>query len=220
MADKKDIKFDIEITENISAVEVEKSHIGSVNIWITGSGAINGKEGRFRYILQYKDAKKYEEKIMPGVTANQAYIYGAIHAVKCINKSCKICIIVPTALGFEMALKGKGANVDLIHILYDEIVKRGCELIEVRFINGAQEIKTYIANNSGKNSLIEELQKKDIEKEDRKLQYKKAIYRECLEKVCRVLKKEGVMDEILEKINEIQPCSDKRKGSVCGKQEN
>lgn len=205
MINKTDIKYELELLENVSVTEIEKEHMDSINIWISGSGGNVTTNGYFQYIMQYKETKVYEEQMISGATANQTFIHGAIHAVRRINKPYRICIIVPTALGFEKAFSGKGINVDLICTLYDEIAKRDCELTEVRFINGADIIKKYIATNSGNSHAISKYKKKHDEKEERKNQYKMAIYNECLGKVFDVLKNEGVKDEILDKLKEIRP---------------
>lgn len=142
--------------------------------------------------------------MIPEVTANQAFIHGAIHAVISIKKPCRICIIVPTSLGFEKAFQGKGVNVSLIFTLYETISQKGCELTEARFINGADIIKKYIAMNSGNSSFAANMERKASEKVDRVKQYKMSIYRECLGKVCDILKDEGISEDIIYKVKEIK----------------
>lgn len=203
MVTKADIKYELEFLENMSATEIEKDYMDTINIWLSGSGGNTTTNGYFQYIIQYKNTKMYEKQMVAGATANQAFIHGAIHAVRRISKPGRICIIVPTALGFEKAFEGKGVNANLISSLYDEIVKKGCGLTEARFINGADIIKKYIAINSGKNDVVAEYNKKNTEKEDRKKQYKKMIYNECLNKVYRILIDEGIDEKIIDRIKQI-----------------
>lgn len=193
----------------MSVEDIQKLHIRDINIWITASGCSGGKEGQLRYILQYGNGTKFGEEMLSGATANQAYIQGAIHAVRRITGSFRICIIVPTALGFEKGFRGKGVNGELIGTLYEEIAKRGCTLTEVRYLNGADVIKKYIAQNADNTKYADELERKQNEKQNKKqnkkLQYEMKIYKECLVKVCRILEAEGIDNEILEKINKIKP---------------
>ena len=142
MVSQKDVEYEYEIQQNITANELREQYRDGVIVWLTASGgSFNGGNGCYRCALDYKGSVKYMEKELPQTTANQAMIKGAINAVDRITMSKRIFLISPTQLGFVGAFKGKGVNLQYLQDLLSLIKQKQCQLTEVHFINGVDEIK-------------------------------------------------------------------------------
>lgn len=201
-----EIGFDGETRENIGVEDIRKEYADGIIIWLSGSGTSpEGKPGAYRCALDYRGHVKYLEKKLPGVTANQAMIRGAIDALECINKPSRIFLVTPTALGFASGFKGKGPNAALIQQLCESISLKDCCLTEVQFINGADAIKRFVYSCQPSKAQMELLEKKQEEK--RQYQgnyYKEKYYEECLTKVVQVLTERGVEQEIIDEVKGIE----------------
>lgn len=198
-----DIYYENELQENISAEELRKQYNDGIIIWINGSGtAPNGKPGAYRCVLDYMGHVKYMEKQLPGATANQTMLTGAIEAIECVNKPLRIYLIVPTALGFASGFKGKGPNAVLIQQLCEVVKEKQCMLTEVQFINGGDTIKrfVYMCNPDKSKAELPEKQKKEGQN-----RYKEILYKECIAKVVQVLEAKGVAKELIEEVKNIRP---------------
>lgn len=129
-------------------------------------------------------------------------IHGAIDAIRCVNKSLRIYLISPVALGFANGFKGKGVNGKLIQQLCECIKEKKCLLTEVQFINGGNIIKNFVYScnpDKEKVALYNKVQ------EDKKKQYKEIIYRDCLMQVEQILRENGINDSIIKKVRGIKP---------------
>ena len=125
MITKRDIGFESETLENISVDDIRKQYEDGIIIWLHASGSSPYDEaGCFRCVLDYKGKVKYLYDELPGATANQAMIRGAIAAVNCINSPKRIYLVVPTQLGFVGAFKGKGVNCDLLTELLGIVLEK------------------------------------------------------------------------------------------------
>lgn len=198
-----EIGYECEIQENISLDDLREAYKDGIIIWLNGSGTSpDGKPGAYRCVLEYKGHTKFIEKQVPGATANQSMLMGAIEAVKCVNKPLRIFLISPTALGFASGFKGKGPNYSLVEQLCEDIKEKDCVLTEVQFINGSASIKKFVYSCNPNQSDVEQFQRKQEEKSNR---YKEIIYRECLLKVEDVLANHGIDKSIIEAIRGIRP---------------
>lgn len=201
-----EIGFENELQENISIEDIRKEYNDGIIIWLNGSGASQeGKMGAYRCVLDYKGHVKFIEKQLPEATANQSMITGAIDAVQCVNKSVRIYLITPTALGFATAFKGKGTNSVLIQQLYEIIKQKNCQLTEVQFINGGDAIKKFVFSCNPDKTQINLYEKQREKKQENRMKYKEMVYQECLEKVAQILRKNAVDTDLIEAIREIRP---------------
>lgn len=210
MISAEEIGYGSEIQENISVEAIREEYTDGIIIWLNGSGTSpDGKPGSYRCVLDYKGHVKFMQKQLPGATANQTMITGAIEAIQCVNKPLRVYLIAPTALGFVSGFKGKGPNGYLIQQLCECIKEKGCQLTEVQFINGGEAIKKFVFScNPDKTDLTAyEKGKADKQKEKKAYneRYKEIVYNECLSKVIQVLMKNGVDNSLIEVIREITP---------------
>ena len=205
-----EISFESEIQENICVEDIRKEYSEGIIIWLNGSGTSpDGKSGSYRCVLDYRGHVKFMERQLPGATANQTMIIGAIDAIQCINKPLRVYLISPAALGFVNGFKGKGPNGSLIQQLCECIKEKDCQLTEVQFINGGNEIKKFIYSCNPDKAKMSEYEKQQNEKQKSKEmyreKYKESIYNECLLKVIQVLTENGVDNSLIEMIREIRP---------------
>lgn len=128
-------------------------------------------------------------------------LMGAIEAVKCANKSLRIYLIDPTALGFVNGFKGKGPNGALIQELCEIVKDKNCFLTEVQYKNGGVSIKDFVYSCNPNKKAVGLYQKKQQEKAN---WYKEKIYRECLTQVEEILVRRGVDNNIIEEIKRIR----------------
>ena len=191
MVTKEEIKFESEIQENTFVEEIQKQHTDSVLVWIAASGCNDiAPNGEYNIIIQLNDYCKFFSGSIAGATANQTFIHAAIFAIKQLSKPNRVCVITPTALGFEGAFKGKGVNAKLLNELLEEIVKAQCTLTEIQYIGGSNKIKNFIEKNSdGKYNHY------DADKSNYAKTYK--------EKVIEVLEANNVDSDIIEMIKRI-----------------
>ena len=204
MISKDALNYEMEIQENTDIDSVRASYAGYIILWVTGSGrSTEDGDGYYRCLLQFNDYIKYIEGPAANATANQAMIAGACECIKRVTKPSKISIISATALGFENAFKGKGPNAALLQQLYEEMKNRGCSLTEVRFLNGADSIKSYVYSKSGDQRLIQSKQKEQERKKEYVSSYKQSIYDECIRKVVAILEKNHVSEDIVNQIRDI-----------------
>ncbi|MBE5869779.1 MAG: hypothetical protein E7294_00740 [Lachnospiraceae bacterium] len=194
MVTQEKIGYEIELQENISIDSLREQYQNGIIIWLTGSGpSPDRKSGCYRLVLDFAGHTKYMEKELPGKTANQTMILGAIDAVECVNKPFRLYIVSATALGFAGAFRGKGVNSSLLQELLFLIEQKACYLTEVQFYNGADLIKQFIRSCNPNKTTVK---KKD---------YKQLIYEECLGKVERLLVQENVSREVIDRIRNIKP---------------
>lgn len=204
MISKDALNYELELQENTDVDSVRASYAGYIILWVTGSGrSTEDGDGYYRCLLQFNDYTKYIEGPAPNATANQAIIYGAFECIKRVTKPSKVAIISATALGFENAFKGKGPNAALLQQLYEEMKSRGCSLTEVRFLNGADEIKSYMYQKSGDQRLIRSKQKEQDRRSGYVSSYKQTVYAECIRKVVAILEKNHVSEDIVNQIKDI-----------------
>lgn len=198
-----EIGYECEIQENVSVDDIRKAYEDGIIIWLNSSGTSpEGKAAAYRCVLDYKGHAKYLEKDLPEATANQAMIIGAIDAIMCVNRSLRLYLIAPVALGFVNGFKGKGVNGNLIQQLCECIKDKNCLLTEVQFINGGNAIKKFLYScnpDKAKVALNNKVQ------EDRKNRYKEMIYNECLLQVEKILARNGIGENIINDIREIKP---------------
>lgn len=201
-----EIGYECEIQENISIEDIRKEYAEGIIIWLNGSGSSpDGKSGSYRCVLDYRGHVKFMERQLPGATANQTMITGAIDAIQCVNKPLRVYLIAPTALGFVNGFKGKGPNGSLIQQLCESIKEKGCQLTEVQFVNGGDAIKKFVYLCNPDKSGLHAYEKQREEKQKAKKSYKEIVYNECLSKVIQVLAKNGVDNSLIEAIREIRP---------------
>ena len=195
MVSQKVVEYNYEMQQNISASELREQYKDGVIVWLNASGGFaNGGNGCYRCALDYKGSVKYMEKDLSGTTANQAMIKGAIDAISRITMSKRIFLISPTQLGFLGAFKGKGVNSQYLQDLLSLINQKQCQLTEVQFINGADEIKRLLRQYAPNKKVFDE--KKD---------YKLIIYEDCLKNVVRVLERNMVDQNVIEEIKNLKP---------------
>lgn len=204
MVSKDALNYELELQENTDIDSIRASFTGYIVLWVTGSGRSTEEgDGYYRCLLQFNDYTKYIEGTAANATANQAMIYGACECIKRVTKPSKVAIISATALGFENAFKGKGPNAVLLQQLYEEMKNRGCSLTEVRFLNGADKIKSYVYKKSGDQRLIQSKQKEQDRKNEYVSSYKQTVYAECIRKVIAILEKNRVSEDIIHQIKDI-----------------
>lgn len=200
------VGYEFEEQENISVKDLQKSYSGNVILWMTGSADSAGdKSGKFRYVLQFNEGKKYYEGDLKQTTANRAMILGAIDAIKKMNKPAHIYLVVATSLGFQSGFKGKGPNGDLIQKLLELIAEKKCTFTEVKYTNGANNIKRLVYSVSGDEGLIHKLEGEEHQNRTYQNKYKETIYEECLAKVRRILEVEKVDSKIIALVQDIKP---------------
>ena len=198
-----EIGYECEIQENISVEDIRKVYEDGIIIWLNSSGTSpEGKTAAYRCVLDYKGHAKYLEKELPGATANQAMIMGAIDATMCVNKSLRLYLVAPVALGFVYGFKGKGVNGNLIQQLCECIKNKNCLLTEVQFINGGNAIKKFVYSCNPDKTKVALFNKVQGDKKNR---YKEMIYNECLLQVEKVLARNGIEENIIKEIREIKP---------------
>lgn len=195
MISQNDIDFEFDVQENISTIELRKLYEDGIIIWLNSSGgSANGEPGCYRCALDYRGSAKYMEKELPGATANQAMIQGAIDAVTRITIAKRVFLIAPVKLGFAHAFKGKGVNCQYLQNLLSLIKQKQCQLTEVQFINGADEIKRLLRQYAPNKKVFDE--KKD---------YKQVIYEDCLKKVVCVLERNMVDQSVIDEVKNLKP---------------
>ena len=201
MITKRDIGFESEILENISVDDIRKQYEDGIIIWLHASGSSPYDEaGCFRCILDYKGKVKYLYDELPGATANQAMIRGAIAAVNCINSPKRIYLVAPTQLGFVGAFKGKGINCDLLTELLGIVLEKRCQITEVLYINAGTEIRRFIENTK-----LAAMSKEAISAKKEVKDYRQVIYEECINKVVGILESKGIHGDIISEIKELKP---------------
>ena len=199
-----EIGYEYEMQENTSIDRIRNGYRDGIILWIKGSGrSPEGKPGKYRCVLEYKGHTKYIEKELPDATANQAMLLGAADAMECVNKPSRIFLVTPTQLGFVSGFKGKGVNADLVQELGKIIKAKQCQLTEVHYYNGADEIKKFVYSCNPDKTALSHLEKKQEEKKQYINAYKAKIYEECLEKVVRVLTSYGVANSLLDEVRNI-----------------
>lgn len=195
MISQKDVEYDYEMQQNISANELREQYKDGIIVWLNASGGFgNGGNGYYRCALDYRGSIKYMEKDLSGTTSNQAMIKGAIDAVSKITLSKRIFLISPVQLGFIGAFKGKGVNSQYLQDLLNLIKQKQCQLTEVQFINGADEIKRLLRQYAPNKKVFDE--KKD---------YKQIICEDCLKKVVQVLERNKVDQGIINEVTSLKP---------------
>lgn len=118
----------------------------NVIILVNGSVNINSEEGTVKYVLQYREHKRYFEGSLKTRSVNRTMLWGISHAVKRINKKTDIVIVIPVALGFKKALRGKGPNAKIIMEIIETLEKLGCNLTVVHWYKGSKSIESYLIN--------------------------------------------------------------------------
>ncbi|MBR1853639.1 MAG: hypothetical protein IJ794_10960 [Lachnospiraceae bacterium] len=200
---EKEIGYDLEIQENMSIEELRKRYWEGIIIWLNASGTSpDGKPGEYRCAMDFHGKVKYLEKELPGATANQAMIHGAIDAVACIQKPVRVFICSPVALGYESAFKGKGVNSGLMQELFKLLLKKGCQVTEVQFIGGADLIKKFVLSCNPDHTKLDRAIQKEQQGRD---YYRAKIYGECMEKVVAVLRKNHIDEAIIREVMQIDP---------------
>ncbi len=198
MISSEDIGYEFEIEENTTIEAIRESHNDGICIWVSGSGPSPSENSRYRIVMEANGKAKYMEKECPGKTANQVMIEGAKDAVGHILRPIRIYLIIPTSLGFDKGFKRKGVNAEHVQELFAAIKEKGCLLTEVRYINGSNDIKKYVAENNPDKKAVHAL-------EEKQLWYKNHVYQECLGKVTEILKEYHIDDEVIRKVNTIHP---------------
>lgn len=199
---EREIGYDLEIQENTTVEELRKQYWEGIIIWLNASGTSpDGKSGSYRCVMDFHGNVKYLEKELAGATANQAMIQGAIDAVDCIQKPMRVFLCAPGALGFESAFRGKGVNSDLLQELFKLLLKKGCQVTEVRFIGGADLIRKFVLSCNPDHTKLDRVIQKEQQGRD---YYRAKIYDECMEKVVAVLRKNHIDEAVIREIMQIK----------------
>ena len=197
------IEFETELQENVSVEELKRQYRDGVIVWISGSGCTpEGKNGKYRAVLEYRGITKYLEREIADATANQVMISGITDAVRCLEKPVSVYVIAPTALGFASGSRGKGTNAGYFRELFELITAKNCKLTEVQFLNGSDAVKKYIFSVNPDKREQQTLEQKTMQKQRR---YKEMIYRECIAKVTAILRKHDTDPSLIREITELRP---------------
>lgn len=204
---KYEIGYQSERIENVTISDIVQRYANHIIIWISGSGpsTSSDRNSSYRCLMEYNGNKKFLEKSIPKVTANQIMLEGIIDAVKCINKPSKICVVCFSELGFKKGFNGKGINSERILKLYHAIKEKRCQLTICYSMQIKNEIKKYILEaNPDKEKREAFLKQQNDAKEERIRKYKQSIYNECLAEVEMILRDYNIADDVIEQIKAIK----------------
>ena len=185
-----DVNYTEEIVENLSAEDIREIYSDSLLLWVCGSGSGTGHPGGNYYcVLDYKGRTSFLEGEIAGVSTNVAMIEGFRQAVTVLKKPINIHLLTPCPLGFVTGFRGKGPNAGSLQAALEIVKEKKCTLT-ASVITG-DVIRKFVMEQGGKNQ------------EPKENRYKKAIYRECLEKVCQLLRKNGIDPMVIEQVRTI-----------------
>ena len=184
------VNYSEEIIENLSASDIREIYAESLLIWLYGSGSGSSyAPGRFYCVLDYKGNTRFMEGEINGASANAAMIEGFREAIISLKKPIHILLLTPCPLGFKTGFHGKGPNADRMQAALEKVKEKGCSL-SASVITG-NLIKQFVMKVGGK------------PKKSNENKYKKMIYAECLEIVCKLLQESGVEPSVIDKVRQI-----------------
>ena len=190
MITQSEVNYSEEIIENLSVSDIREIYAESLLIWTCGSGSGTGHPaGNYYCVLDYKGNTRFMEGEIYGASANAAMIDGFRKAVINLKKSVHILLLTPCPLGFNMGFHGKGPNAEKLQAALKEVKGKGCSLA-TSVITG-DLIKRFIMEQSGKSQ------------DSKGNRYKKMVYTECLDRVCRLLQENGVNPAVIQKVRQI-----------------
>lgn len=140
-------------------------------IWTTGSGASPSGNSHYKCGIELHGHLKVVTGDAGTYTANQVAILGVTECIGCINKPSQVYLVSAMALGLKKGLSGIGANKVLVQELLGKILKKGCQLTEVHYQNGAGSIKRYLREQAAPDGSI----KKTVTGEKKRTEEKKAL---------------------------------------------
>lgn len=190
MVTREDVNYAEEINENLSAEDIRNLYPESLLIWVCGSGCGAGRPfASYSCVLDYKGKTKHLDGEVHAASANAAMIEGFKAAVENVKIPVSILLLTPCPLGFSGGFRGKGPNSAGIQAAVELVKEKGCSLT-TSVVTG-EVVQKSVASQSGKTL------------EPRANKYKITIYRECIDKVCRLLLKHGVDQEIIDQVRPI-----------------
>lgn len=113
---------------------------------VSGSCNIQQRKGSFQTALIYNNqAMVYEGIVNDTSSANYCMLQGIRQTIsRMLYKNTKICVITATALGFNRAQKGKGANLDVVKDILETVAQNDNELEIIELKCGGDYIKKRI----------------------------------------------------------------------------
>lgn len=190
MITQTDVNYSEEIIENLSVSDIREIYADSLLMWLCGSGSGTGHPaGSYYCVLDYKGNTKFTEGEIYGASANAAMIEGFRQAVISLKKPVQIHLLTPCPLGFNTGFRGKGPNAGKLQEALEAVKEKGCSLT-TSVITG-DLIKQFVMEQGGKSQ------------EPKENKYKKMIYRECLDKVCKLLRENGTDPEVIQQVRMI-----------------
>lgn len=185
-----DIGYAEEIIENMPVEDIRDVYEDSLLLWLCGSGSGPSHSGGSYYcVMDYKGRTKFLEGEVYGASVNAALIAGFHQAMESLKKPVNILLLTPCPLGFHAGFRGKGPNAEKLQAALALIKEKGCTLTASVIPGGL--IKQFVMEQGGK------------PQEPKENKYKKIIYRECLEKVCRLLQENQVDPAVIQQVREI-----------------
>ena len=134
-----------EFDGNMVTINELKQHCqDGIILWITGSGRGPQKTASYKCGVEYHGHGKLVIGDAGQSTANQTMIKGAIECVKRIQKPYRLYLVSATTFGIVKGFSGKGPNTELVQELLNLVMKKECQLTEVRYLNAAETIKAYL----------------------------------------------------------------------------
>lgn len=183
--------------------EIEKKYYDNVIIWVSGSSPYGEDFSAYYVLLQYKEHKEFMYGRVKDATSNQAALIGIKQALEQMKKPMTICVVDTTLLGFKGAMRGKGINCEYALSVLDVLIEKNCKMIEVCWGKSYPKLKNYIMESD-----IENISKKEdcyTGLDEGKAYFKDRIYRECINKVEKILKSYNVDKKIIDEVLQIKP---------------
>lgn len=201
MITKDEINYDVELAENTSIDDLRQAYKDYVIIWLSASGKTeDNPDGSYRFIVEYNGTTRFGSDNLHDASQTKALVHGFRHALRLLIRRSHICVIAPTAFGIEDAFMGKGEDLSVFEDAFNLIKRHKSSLLEVRYLDGADEIDKYICDKGGDSSFKRKLELKEHKKNKAISEYKNKIYKECLAKVALEMEKNEISDEVIQNV--------------------
>lgn len=201
MITKDEINYDVELVENTSIDALRQAYKDYVIIWLSASGKTeDNPDGSYRFLVEVNGTTRFGSDNIHDASETKSLVHGFRHALRLLIRRSHICVIVPTAFGIEDAFMGKGDELSVFEDAFNLIKRHKSSLLEVRYLDGAEEIDKYICDKSGDSLFKRNLELKEHKKNKAISEYKTKIYKECLAKVALEMEKHEISDEVIENV--------------------
>ena len=201
MVIKGDLQYDKIYVDNADINALCTKYSDYVKIFVKGSSNPFTNEGKYLYVVNYKDHNITGEKTFETSSSNRASLEGIYDALQHIKDGYKIMIVSSTLLGFRKGFTGKGNNADIVQNILEQLKAMNCTLLECVLLGKKEQFNAYVYSFFKGSDIAQKIKLDNANASSaatKDYKYFKKVYNKCLADILDVLENTDVNQDVME----------------------